>query len=628
MYLLLLCLLAIGSATTIDLRAQFSPHRVTFIDKGPDAFVPGSPLYESTLATFHPKSLQRRTNIGKSPLLDSLDRPIHAPYLSELRALGIDPICEIRWRNCILADIDTLTASQLRKLPFIASVTSTSLVAYPLTINDCSAPSYGESADMHQLINTFPLHDVGVYGKGATIALIDNGFRWQKMTSLQHVDIVGTYDVIYNDSIVSNEPGDPGNQDGHGSLVLSVVAGWQQDQLIGVAPHAAYLLAKSEDMRYERRIEEDLYCAAVEWAERNGADVISSSLGYYEFDRTEQPMDYAWLDGKTAFCTKAVNDAVARGVICVTAAGNSGPSDSTIILPADADSVITVGASLRSRLSWPQSSTGPTADGRTKPDLGVLGAGVRAQGPEDVLISASGTSMATPQVAGIAGLLRELYPEVPTWRIRSALYSSCTRRDPEDTTLGRGVPDVANAARDLGDTEGPGIGPASILEVSGTKRVMAGIFSNAPIAATLVIKGSVTTLSMQKVSGDWYSVDVPWSEFTSDTIEARITASANGFDRSYPSDSTWFTISRAHSSIACGARLPGTITTINEPPTTNYPTTNHPTSNTIFLVQTSTGAILFEGPVDEIPRASLSAGHYLIVSQTGAGPRVRPLVIY
>ncbi len=614
---------------TINIRAQFSPHRVTFVDKGPETFVPGSPIYESTLSTFHPKALQRRALVGRSPLLDSLDQPLHADYLSELQALGITPICEIRWRNCIVADIDSLTASQLRTLPFIASVTSTSLVAYPLTINDCSAPSYGASADMHMLMNSMPLHNVGVYGKGAIIALIDNGFRWQKATALQHVDVVGTYDAIYNDSIVSNEPGDPGNQDGHGTLVLSVVGGWQQDQLIGVAPHASFLLAKSEDMRYERRIEEDLYCAAVEWAERNGADVISSSLGYYAFDRMEEPMDYAWLDGKTTFCSKAVNDAVARGVICITAAGNSGPSDSTIIVPADADSVITVGASLRSRQSWPQSSMGPTADGRTKPDLGVLGAGVRAQGPEDAIISASGTSMATPQVAGIGALLRQLYPDVPTWRIRSALYGSCSRSEPEDTTLGRGVPDVAQTARDLGDTEGPGIGPPSILEVASVKRVMAGIFTNGTAAVSLTLKGvEASPLVMRKLVDDWHTVDVPWELFNNDTLDARISAMVNGRQRSYPSDTTWFPLVKSHSSIACGARLPGTITTVHEPPTTNHPTTNHPTTNnTIFVVQTSTGAVLYEGDPDGIPTSTLSAGHYLIISRTSAGPQVRPLVV-
>ena len=83
--------------------------------------------------------------------------------------------------------------------------------------------------------------------------------------------------------------------------------------------------------------------AAVEWAERSGADVMSSSVGYFSFDSTEERMQYRWLDGKTTFASQAVNRAVALGTVFLTASGNDGPTDSTLITPADADSVIAVG---------------------------------------------------------------------------------------------------------------------------------------------------------------------------------------------------------------------------------------------------------------------------------------------
>jgi len=650
---LLIGLFLCGVPTTNHVLAQFTPHRITFVDKGPETFVPGSPTYESTLSTYHPKAVERRRSVGMDPILTVADQPLYAPYLEQLEQLDVTAICEIRWRNCIIVDVDSLTASQLRTLPFIASVTSTSVVAYPLSISDCTPPIYGTSEDMHRLTNTFALHDAGVYGLATRVCLIDNGFRWESMSSLSHADIAGTYDVIYNDTIVSNEPGDPGNQDGHGSLVLSTIGGWQQDSLIGIAPHASFLLVKSEDMRYERRIEEDLYCAAVEWAERNGADIISSSLGYYFFDKLEEPMQYAWLDGRTTFASRAVNDAVARGVICITAAGNGGPQDSTLIVPADADSVIAVGASLRRGLSWPQTSVGPTADGRRKPDLAVLGANVRVQGTDGSFLSASGTSMATPQVAGLASLLRQLYPELPTWVIRNALYNSCVVTDPLDTAMGRGVPDVTQAARLLGDDFGPGIGPPSVIETAEGFQVLAGCFATPDLSVSLLLQGSSTMITLGPLERAWYATTLPSSMLAADTLWARLISEKNGRQRFYPSDTTWFPIVRNEPYVACGARLPGGIVSVAEnwsAPSQTQPKAQLAPSivfngtasvnilgtgvpHTITVVHTSTGSVATSpwstnAGSTRLDVSRLTSGHYLVVVQTMDGMAVLPMIVH
>lgn len=650
---LLIGLFLCGVPTTNHVLAQFTPHRITFVDKGPKIFAPGTPTYQSTLSTYHPKAIERRRSVGMNPLLTKDDQPIYAPYLEQLEQLDVTAICEIRWRNCIIADVDSLTASQLRTLPFIASVTSTSLVAYPQSINDCSPPIYGTSEDIHRLANTFALHDAGVYGLATRVCLIDNGFRWQGMSSLSHVDIVGTYDAIYNDSIVSNQPGDPGGQDGHGSLVLSAIGGWQQDSLIGIAPHASFLLAKSEDMRYERRIEEDLYCAAIEWAERNGADVISSSLGYYTFDAREEPMQYAWLDGHTTFASQAVNDAVARGVICITASGNGGPQDSTLIIPADADSVITVGASLRRGLSWPQTSMGPTADGRHKPDLAVLGANVRVQGTDGSFLNASGTSMATPQVAGLASLLRQLYPELPQWVIRNALYNSCVLTDPLDTAMGRGVPDVTQAARMLGDDHGAGIGPPSVIATPLGLQVVMACFASPDAAMFLTIKGIDNTNLCEYLGGMWYAHTIPTVDITADTLWAQLFSIKNTHQRFYPSDSTWFPIVRNEPYVACGARLPSEIVSVAEKsvaPSHIKPTARLAPSivfngtaalnilaagvpHTITVVHTSTGSVAScpwsaSSGSTRLDVSHLTSGHYLVVVQTKDDMTVLPMIVH
>ena len=76
---------ALTMCMTVLGQAQGIPYRIQFVDKGPVAFVPGSPLYDSVLRTFSPRALARRAMIGTTPLLDSLDAPIYAPYVDAVR---------------------------------------------------------------------------------------------------------------------------------------------------------------------------------------------------------------------------------------------------------------------------------------------------------------------------------------------------------------------------------------------------------------------------------------------------------------------------------------------------------------------------------------------------------------
>src|SRR5439155_63947 len=129
----------------------------------------------------------------------------------------------------------------------------------------------------------------------------------------------------------------------HGTAVWSLFAGRVPGRLRGVAPGAAYLLAKTEDVRSETRIEEVNYVRALEWADSIGVDIVSSSLGYLDFDDgfTYSPAD---LNGRVAVTSVAAESAAAHGILVVTAAGNGGPSFRTLVTPGDADSVITAGA--------------------------------------------------------------------------------------------------------------------------------------------------------------------------------------------------------------------------------------------------------------------------------------------
>ena len=142
----------------------------------------------------------------------------------------------------------------------------------------------------------------------------------------------------------------------------------QPGSLIGPAFKSEYLLAKTEMVEQEIQAEEDNYVAGLEWGEENGAQVVSTSLGYLDW------YTYEDLDGNTVVTTNAIDIAVRLGLTCVTAAGNEGNSSwYYIIAPADADSVISVGAVNVNDMLATFSSHGPTYDGRIKPEVCARG---------------------------------------------------------------------------------------------------------------------------------------------------------------------------------------------------------------------------------------------------------------
>ena len=110
-------------------------------------------------------------------------------------------------------------------------------------------------------------------------------------------------------------------QDYHCTAVLSTIASNAPGELVGIAFDSEFLLAKTEDVSQEVQQEEDNYVAGLEWGEENGADVVTTSLGYLDW------YEYDDMDGNTAVTTIGVDIAAGLGMVCVTAAGNSGNDD-------------------------------------------------------------------------------------------------------------------------------------------------------------------------------------------------------------------------------------------------------------------------------------------------------------
>ena len=316
----------------------------------------------------------------------------------------------------------------------------------PAAVDTCPAfgdPTYGSSEMPYRLLNLRPLADAGITGAGVRIAILDAGFNTLS-SAFAGVTVTAQRDFVFGDSVVRDEANDALGAHFHGTAVWSLFAGLVPGRLVGVARGASYLLAKTEDVRSEMRVEEDHYVAALEWADSIGVDIVSSSLGYLNFD-TGFSYTPSQLNGDVAVTTVAADSAAARGILVVTAAGNDGPGFRTIDTPGDADSVITVGAEDSVGGITGFSSRGPTADGRLKPDLTAPGLDVCTVTGIS-LGRLAGTSFATPLLAASAALIKQLNPGIGPIALRDALRAHAANHAAPDSVRGWGRPNVSAAA--------------------------------------------------------------------------------------------------------------------------------------------------------------------------------------
>jgi subtilisin family serine protease len=304
---------------------------------------------------------------------------------------------------------------------------------------------FGRSAMPLRRLRLFPLVDRGFRGNGLRIAMLDTGFETGN-AAFATATVIAQQDFVFNDGVVSNEPNDAPGASQHGTATWSLLAANVPGSLIGIAPDAQYLLAKTEDVRSETTAEEDNFVAALEWANSRGARVVSASLGYLagsDFNYTA-----AQLNGDIAVTTMAADLAAQRGIAVVVSMGNDGPAQRSLSTPADGDSVVAVGAEDSTGALAAFSSRGPTADDRIKPDVTAPGVAVwvvntQASGGFGRL---NGTSFAAPLVAGAAALLREIHPQLTGVEVRDALRRAGNGASRPDNDRGFGLPDVLAAA--------------------------------------------------------------------------------------------------------------------------------------------------------------------------------------
>lgn len=438
------------------------------------------------------RAIERRMKVlPVSGIVSVMDFPVYSGYIDSLEKAGLKVIGTSRWFNAATVLVDSLQLTAARKFPFVTGTrkvaTSTVPVrsverpagqpyplmkAYSVFISHDSV-YYGPSLQQLELSGVPQVQSLGINGQGVLIGMLDSGFRYETHDALKNIRIVGEHDFIQNDSITENQPGDSTYQDNHGTSTLSVIGGYAPGNIIGVSYGSSFMLAKTEYVPVtDYQWEEDDWVEGLEWMESRGVDVVSSSVGYATFVDSTGAVDSSTsyffsrgdFNGRTSYASRAATIAARLGVIVVQAMGNEGNGNGTIgtmDVPADADSIISVGAVDQTGKLADFSSTGPTNDGRIKPDLVADGVGdyvATVPGP-DTYSYESGTSFSTPITAGIASLILSVRPDYTPMQVINLLkstavqYQSATDSGPSaypNNFYGWGIVNAWNAVKKIG----------------------------------------------------------------------------------------------------------------------------------------------------------------------------------
>ena len=421
------------------------PVWVRFADKGTNL----EAALDRAEAELTPRAVRRRAKVFTSGrLVDYTDLPVKQEYVN---AVSGEPRKQSKWLNAASYNMTPAEIYQNAELSFVKDL---ELIVRFVRPNLESVPSqqsfnsrrwdidYGGTQASLEQINVPLLHEEGITGQGILLGMLDSGFKTTH-ECLSVATVIDRWDFVNNDAVVEDEAGDPAGAHNHGTMTMSTVMGNMPGSLVGPAFGVEVVLAKTEDIADEYQIEEDNWVAGIEWLDSFGVEVVTSSLGYYDWYTFED------LDGNTAICTIAADLAVGRGIVVVNSAGNQrGSSFSHIIAPADGDSVIAVGAVGSDGSYTYFSSPGPSFDGRIKPDICALGSGNYVCSPDNntSYTSASGTSFSGPLSAGVASLILSRMPTLTPMQVREAMLMTASQPDTPDNNYGWGILNAYDAA--------------------------------------------------------------------------------------------------------------------------------------------------------------------------------------
>jgi subtilisin family serine protease len=431
---------------------------IYFTDKGSrelqKSAVPSSVVTE--------QSLRRRAKVlPPERLTDYADLPVEDAYVAELGASGAVIQHRSKWFNAVSIRATARQIGTIASLPFVREIElvgrykrSTPPPPDPKDVietpvlpknSGTHALDYGPSLNQLTQIQVPDLHDLGNNAQGVIVGVFDNGFRLPDHEALRAMNVIATYDFV--DNKVSVVPNNTSPSFGtHGVNTLSTIGGFKEGQLVGPAYGASFILARTENDSSETPLEEDKWVRAIEWADSLGVQVTSTSLGYLDYNTGYPSWTWEDMDGRTTVITRAAAMAVRKGILVVNSAGNEGydPTHNTLGAPADADSVLTVGAVNLSGKRTSFSSVGPTTASppRIKPDVMALGTGVyiaSSTQTDGYSSFGQGTSFACPLAAGVAALLVKARPDATPMEIANAMRQTASQASAPDNLMGWGV---------------------------------------------------------------------------------------------------------------------------------------------------------------------------------------------
>ncbi|MDI9865032.1 S8 family serine peptidase [Flectobacillus sp. DC10W] len=384
--------------------------------------------------------------------INTQDFPVNTTYINQIKQTGAKVWYTSRWMNAALVEATPEELTQILALNFVkglegkgalrsyASMLSAARRVSKFAMEDSPAPTgYGLSETQNLMLGVDAMHNQGFQGQNMLIAVFDAGFTGANtIPAFSHLfnnnRVIQTYDFVENNTFVYN-------YHSHGTNVLSCIASLQTGKMIGTAPEASYALFRTEDDDSESILEEVNWLIAAERADSLGVDLINSSLGYTVFDDANTNHTYQDMNGKTTIAARAAKWAAQRGIICTISAGNEGADTwKYISTPADADSIIAVGAVSSTRNVASFSSRGPSSDGRIKPDLSAMGQSVAVLNTAGNVTVSSGTSFSSPILCGMVAGLWQALPNKKAQEIIQLLKETASDYSAPNNTIGYGIP--------------------------------------------------------------------------------------------------------------------------------------------------------------------------------------------
>ncbi len=409
---------------------------------------------------FDAKAIERYQQCG-ADLYDISNYPLNDGYVSGVDALATEEVGTSRWMNAVGVVATPEQAAAIERLPYVSQVLMIGgdmQLAYVPAINDQpDQPATDDTTLTDQLVRMQGqlFREKGIDGKGIRIAVLDGGFpKVDTHIAFKHLRDDGRILKTWN---FPNHKENVYGWNGHGTMTLSNIAGRHDGRDLGMATGAEFLLARTE-VESEPFKEEVWWMQAMEWADRNGARLISSSLGYGKDRYYTKDMN-----GRS-YVARAGNLAARKGILVVCSAGNEGDDRSWkfIVTPSDADSVLCIGGiehSLKSYEHISFASFGPTADGRQKPNVCAFAHTMAAtpHGGTNKYDMVYGTSFSCPLVAGFAACAWQLSPEKTAMEMFNEIQRSGDLYPYCDYAFGYGVPQASyfTEQRSVAKSEAP-----------------------------------------------------------------------------------------------------------------------------------------------------------------------------